>query len=82
MKIKHKFRENLFFKYKQVDCRDHIREYKRFRLWIVLLALPIMIIISPIMAIILWFKNYKSFLTYPNGKDGYETYNIYKKKVT
>jgi cytochrome b subunit of formate dehydrogenase len=80
MKIKHKFREHLIFKYKQVDCGDHIREYQKCRLWVVMLSLIVLIIAGPFIAIYYWIVNVKSLITYPMGQDETEEYTIYKKE--
>ena len=80
MKIKHKFREHLIFKYKQVDCGDHIIEYQKCRLWVAILSLIGLIIAGPFIAIYYWIKELKSLITYPMGQDGTEEYTIYKKE--
>lgn len=80
MKIKHKFREHLICKYKQVDCGDHIREYEKCRLWFAIAMLICMIITSPFVAIVYWITGLKSLITYPMGQDGTEEYTIHKKK--
>ena len=79
MKIKHKFREHLILKYKQVDCGDHIREYQKFRLWFAIVILIGMIITSPFVAIVDWIKNLKSIINYQMGQDGIEEYTYIKK---
>ena len=80
MKIKHKFRKHLIFKYKQVDCGDHIKEYQKCRLWVAIIILIGMIIVSPFIAVYYCIVNVKSLITYPMGKDGTEEYTIYKKE--
>ena len=80
MKIKHKFREHLIFKYKHVDCGDHIREYQKFRLWFAIVILIGMIIASPFVAIVNWITGLKSLITYPMGQDGAEEYTCIKKE--
>lgn len=80
MKIKHKFREHLIFKYKQVDCGDHIREYQKFRIWFAIIILIGMIIASPFVAIFKWIKNLKFIINYPMGQYGTEEYTYIKKE--
>ena len=82
MKIKHKFREHLIFKYKHVDCGNHIREYQKFRLWFAIIILIGMIIASPFVVIVNWITGLKSLLTYPMGQNGYEDCIIYDKEVS
>lgn len=79
MKKKHKWWETLIYKYKYVEYEKIIKEYKHFRLWFVIFALIISIIISPIIIVTIWIMNLKSLLTYPMGKDGYEEYVFYDK---
>jgi len=80
--IKHKLRERLIFKYKweerpsNVDGHVEIHERCAMKLWVMIVILPLLIILSPLIIIIVWFKMTFSFVKFPT--DEWTVYTVKK----
>ena len=71
MKIKHTLKERLIFKYKweehpsRVDGHVEIHERQAVRLWVMIAILPLLVVLSPLVVIIAWFKITPDFVKFP-----------------
>ena len=71
---KHKRIERLIFKYKweehpsSVDGCVEVHEQCALKLWVMIAILPLLIVLSPIIAIIQWFKITPECVKFPDGE--------------
>ena len=80
--IKHTLKERLIFKYKweehpsRVDGHVEVHERCAMKLWVMIAILPLLIVLSPVIVIITWFKITPNFVKFPT--DEWEIYTIKK----
>lgn len=80
-KIKHKWWEHLLFKYKLEEKDDCYWEYSKGRIWFVLSGALLLIVFSPIIALIMVVTNIEQYFYYDDGTHNKDVcYTIYTKE--